>query len=333
MRIHRSFAVALLLLSASAVQAASFSYSGTVVQFVAPNTGTFDITAVGAAGGPGDSGITANNTGGLGASVTARFSLTSGQTLDILVGQRGSAGDSGGGGGGGGTYVVIHGGAALLVAGGGGGGGGDFFGGSGQSASALTLQSSGGGNGGTSTFDSNNGTGAGGGGLTGNGANGADPVFNTPIGGKSYQNGGAGGASSNITVAGYGGFGGGGGGSDVGAGGGGGYTGGNGGGSSAPDGGGAGSSFANLGVGSVELYTAAGSSADGLVTIVEAPEPGAVVSVLLCTGALALKRRGRLKHTRAQRPGLMAPGKFQAGSSGPGSASFRARHLKSCTPS
>jgi hypothetical protein len=230
----------------------------------------------------------------LGASVQASYSLTVGQVVDILVGQAGGNGPGGGAGGGGATFVVLHGGNALLVAGGGGGGGDVAT--NGQNASALSVLTSGSGSGGTSSFNPDNGTGSGGGGLIGNGANGADPLFTQPTGGKSFQNGGAGGVGSTSpfeTVAGNGGFGGGGGGSDVGAGGGGGFNGGNGGDASQNDGGNAGASFYNNTLGSLENYASAPAASNGSLSITfNTPEPNAAAATgLLLAGILFTSRR------------------------------------------
>ncbi len=84
-----------------------------------PATGSYTITAAGATGG--------NNTnhshiGGYGAEMSGVFSLTAGDVLEIVVGQRGSNGSDYAGGGGG-TFVLIDGASAPLIAAGGGGGG------------------------------------------------------------------------------------------------------------------------------------------------------------------------------------------------------------------
>jgi hypothetical protein len=82
-----------------------------IQSWTVPTTGNYSIQALGAAGG----GIN----GGLGASITGEFALTSGDVLQILVGQQGSEVDLGTGGGGG-SYVVLTG-SPIIVAGGGGG--------------------------------------------------------------------------------------------------------------------------------------------------------------------------------------------------------------------
>ncbi|GAB5387978.1 MAG: hypothetical protein Alpg2KO_09460 [Alphaproteobacteria bacterium] len=91
--------------------------------WVVPQTGTYQIQADGAAGG------SAVQAGGSGARVSANFSLTAGQTLLILVGQRGedspdTTSFSRASGGGGGSYVYSSSTATLLVVAGGGGGAG-----------------------------------------------------------------------------------------------------------------------------------------------------------------------------------------------------------------
>ena len=84
-----------------------------------PSSGTYRITAAGGKGGGG------NGNGGTGAVMRGDFSLQSGQTLRIVVGQRGQDGNhasgSVNGGGGGASSVSIVGGSLLLVAGGGAG--------------------------------------------------------------------------------------------------------------------------------------------------------------------------------------------------------------------
>lgn len=82
-----------------------------IQSWTVPNTGNYSIQALGAAGGGAN--------GGLGASITGEVLLTSGDVLQILVGQAGSQVDLGTGGGGG-SYVVLTG-NPIIVAGGGGG--------------------------------------------------------------------------------------------------------------------------------------------------------------------------------------------------------------------
>ena len=97
-----------------------FTVTGGIQSWVVPFTGTYEITAAGAAGGATPSAI-----GGKGRVITSQISLTQGETIKIIVGQTGgrlqfTTGYSGGGGGG--SFVVrSSGNAALLIAGGGGG--------------------------------------------------------------------------------------------------------------------------------------------------------------------------------------------------------------------
>jgi len=191
-----------------------------------PLSGTYRIEAFGAQGG--------GSNGGLGARMRGDFSLTKGQVLRILVGQRGTNGgtsDQNSQGGGGGSFVVASPyntlASARVVAGGGGGSQGTFS----ANRNAPTTQAglAGAGSSGSAGGGSN-GTGggatvrsSGGGGFTGNGANGTD---GSTTGGASFVNGGVGG---NGSPGGFGGFGGGGGTWQTGwrgSGGGGGYSGG-----------------------------------------------------------------------------------------------------------
>ena len=112
--------------------------SGGIQSWVVPEAGTYQITALGAAGGTqqytGDEGSGTVSPGGLGASIQGTFELTAGETIYVLVGQMGgdtkadtdTDGDweSAAPGGGGGTFVYRS--PAdpfpLLAAGGGGSG-------------------------------------------------------------------------------------------------------------------------------------------------------------------------------------------------------------------
>jgi len=105
---------------ASTPLAGAVTVTSGIQTWTVPATGTFRITATGAAGG--DS--TGNNPSypGRGALARGDFELTLGQVLRILVGHKGDDAANLGGGGGG-TYVVLGatGSTALVVAGGGGG--------------------------------------------------------------------------------------------------------------------------------------------------------------------------------------------------------------------
>ncbi len=207
-----------------------FNVVSGIQYWTVPATGSYVITAAGAQGG-------AN--GGLGAVETATFSLTQGDVIRILVGQRGAGTFTGSGGGG--SFVVAspyNTNASILVIAGGGGG---YYAGAcavnagGQTTNSPTggtaTAASGGGGGGSTTvgggagFTNGQAVGAStyGGGGAGFGGNGGRYATNTIASGLSFINGGKGGDGSGSFV---GGFGGGGGIGDRG-GGGGGYSGGN----------------------------------------------------------------------------------------------------------
>ena len=89
--------------------------------FTVPYTGTYTITAVGAAGGM-DKSSSSSSYRARGAKLIGNFKLEKGEILKILVGQLGyhnSAHSSSGGGGG--TFVVSASNTPLIIAGGGGG--------------------------------------------------------------------------------------------------------------------------------------------------------------------------------------------------------------------
>lgn len=205
-----------------------------VQQWTVPEDGTYRFQVAGAEGGDAP-----RRTGpGRGRVVSIDYDLKRGQTVSILVGQKGSqTSDSEGGGGGGGTFVVLTGNYSnastsdiIAVAGGGGGGGrynrGEKHGRTGTcGGDGENHPGSGGcnGAGGRNRYSSRVG-GGGGGGFSGNGSNAND---RNSGGGSSFKNGAVGGSSG---TGGPGGFGGGGGGSrNCGyGGGGGGYSGGGG---------------------------------------------------------------------------------------------------------
>lgn len=88
-----------------------FGYSASGLQtFTATTSGVYQITVDGASGGNNGPGI-----GGHGASLVEDVTLSSGEVLDLYVGQAGTYG-----GGGGGTFVFVNG-VPIIVAGGGGG--------------------------------------------------------------------------------------------------------------------------------------------------------------------------------------------------------------------
>ena len=208
-----------------------------IQKWVVPQTGYYRIQTLGAQGfGP---------FGGRGASMTGEFILNGGDTLKILVGQKGAPPVGSGTnqyGGGGGSFVTTRTNSPLIISGGGGGSWAPAFNTT-TDASTGTAGNSGA-NGPTNGAGGINGLGGatassadGGGGLLGNGGG--------TTGGMAFVNGGAGGKSA--ASGGHGGFGGGGGASSWDnrrGGGGGGYSGGGAAGSTTtgfPEGGGGGS--------------------------------------------------------------------------------------------
>ena len=220
----------------------SFNYTGSLQNFTVPSGITsVTIDAQGATGG-NSSGFTP--VGGNGARMVGTFAVSSGQVLNVLVGQAGGSASYGAGGGGG-SFVTDASNNPLLVAGGGGGvttdinnytpvgsdavtgttgqNGYSVFGNGGTAGNNYGL---GGVNGnGATNYSGGNGPCAGnGGGFYSNGA--PSPFCCTSQWGYGYLNGGAGGP--NCAGGGNGGYGGGGGSGNTGGGGGGGYSGGGG---------------------------------------------------------------------------------------------------------
>jgi len=217
-----------------------------IQEWTVPASGDYRLEAFGAQGG---NGFGDDASGGLGAKVEGIFSLTSGQTIKILVGQRGgngltslSGGGSGGGGGGGGSFIFYSVQDALPILSAGGGGGAHGPDKAGSNASISTSGVVGNGSTGTSGRSARppgaNGSGGGagsdhvGGGGAGWLSNGETPSRNNAqydgTGGLAPRNGGTGGSKPTAQSENEGGFGGGGsGGSSDGSGaGGGGFSGG-----------------------------------------------------------------------------------------------------------
>jgi hypothetical protein len=198
-----------------------------IQEWKVPATGSYTIRAVGAAGGnPG--------TYNRGRDVYLITTLTKGEVINILVGQKGiTPPNTKNGSGGGGTFVIRGTETAIIVAG---GGGGRSREGNYNNLSSNANSTSKGNNSGDDTGngggDNGNGgsngdfTGGGGGFITNGGS------ANWATGGLSFKNGGNGGIVTNpsyIQHGSVGGFGGGGSTIDDGGGGGGGYSGGSGG--------------------------------------------------------------------------------------------------------
>ncbi|WP_342380029.1 glycine-rich protein [Myxococcus stipitatus] len=195
-----------------------------------PRTGEYRITATGASGASAAVGIA----GGCGAKVSGVFTLQENDTLQLLVGQKGTA-TTYSAGGGGGSFVVKNG-SPLLIAGGGGGlragalvpGRSGSVSTSGTAGSTHASYLSGFIAGGTGGLGGSRAAayGSGGGGWSGPGA--SDGAYGE--GGFSFLSGGKGGAGKTCGGLAHGGYGGGGAGNGCyGGGGGGGYSGGGGG--------------------------------------------------------------------------------------------------------
>ncbi|MDC1211964.1 hypothetical protein N8Z73_00640 [bacterium] len=106
----------------------TFNFTGSIQTFIVPvGANTINLSATGAGGGLA-SGGSATYTPGRGVTMSGNFSVSAGDTLQILVGERGNDDIPGfGGGGGGGTYIAngptIASATLMLAAGGGGGAG------------------------------------------------------------------------------------------------------------------------------------------------------------------------------------------------------------------
>ncbi len=258
----------------------TFNYTGQIDTFIVP-TGvtTLTIEATGAAGG--NSTWATLRPGGKGSYIKGDVSVSSGDTILVLVGQQGESAAVGGGGGGSFTALINN--TPLVIAGGGGGASSDQSGvnasitNNGTNCSGNLILGGTSGNGGAACGPNGNSGGAGGGFLT----DGASSNTNGPstvggFGGKSFTNGGTGGIPGRLdnacTQDAFGGFGGGGSTScnTVGGGGGGGYSGGAGGphisqcGASQRFGGGGGGSF-NAGTNTIDSVGV--GTGNGLVVI------------------------------------------------------------------
>ena len=278
-------AAALVLGVATGARAAVYDYTGGLQSFTAPVTGTYDITAFGAAGGAtlicGPGGCQIIQNGGQGAEIGGDVHLTAGETLTLLVGGQGHQGYGAGGGGGGSFVVVTASNMALLVAGGGGGGGAGSGGGGGG------LKTNNGDAGGSGGGGYSGGGGGGGFGLNANGAAAGDQGGSY---GFSFLNGAGGGGG--YGGGGRGGYGGGGGGGQQGGGGGGGYSGGAGG--AGNGGGGGGGSYLEA---SVKQFVAQSGVRSGNgeidITFAPGPTPGAGLAGLAALALAGLYARAR----------------------------------------
>jgi hypothetical protein len=259
----------------------NFTVTGGIQTWKVPISATYSIRALGAAAGPNGS-----NSVGFGASIQGDFTLTEGETLSILVGQRGtSVNGSYGQGGGGGTFVIKGDGTKLVIAGGGGsnGNGGGHAGVASYTriyadASLTTAAKSG------DTYNEIGGAGGTNGNAGGtsvslyNGYPGAGLLQDAPSGGaKKFANGMLGGTDASY---GNGGFGGGGAAGQYGGSGGGGYSGGGANGRHGPGGGGA--SF-NSGVNVSETLTATAAAGSVIITLLSITRSVSTISMSVPT--------------------------------------------------
>lgn len=266
-----------------------------IQEWVVPATGTYLITGVGACGGELQ-GTVFPGLPGTGATMQGEFILTSGTTIYVVVGQKGTYGDNGSGGGGGSfVYTGSPGGAGLMIAAGGGGGHGHGTSGipagaNGGGAGITTAQVNGvGGTGNGGSPGAGLGGNSGGGGCSygGVGAGGMGWTSNggTPVGCGSATGGlyvtfvGGNGGSDGL----FGGFGGGGGSDGNGSpgGGGGGFTGGGGGSDWNGSAWGAGAGAGSLNNGTLQVNTpgvtgAAAGFTHGSVTITYTCSPATI---------------------------------------------------------
>jgi hypothetical protein len=106
---------------AARAQRVNFTYTGELVTWTVPETGTYQIIAFGAQGGSCTAPATGSvGAGGLGAEIGGDFVLSKGEVLQVAVG---GAGEDNCAAGGGGSFVVGPNNTPLVIAGGGGGGG------------------------------------------------------------------------------------------------------------------------------------------------------------------------------------------------------------------
>jgi hypothetical protein len=276
-------------------QTLTLVYTGSIQNYTVPaGVNSIRIQAAGAQGGSHTSGYT----GGMGANMRGDFTVTPGQVLKVLVGQKATdvSGSSGAAGGGGGTFISTILNVPLIVAGGGGGRRNTGILGITPNGNAVTgtsamasqdLSGAGGtsGNGGLSGEPSGGGTGGPGGGFYTNGGP-TGTAGSTP--GFAFVNGGAIAAVCSPTTGGMvspGGFGGGGAGCWCyrgTAGGGGGYSGG---GSGVNDEGGGGGGSYNIGTNQVNIAGVNTGNGSVIITVLYGVSI-AQTSTITCNGLL-----------------------------------------------
>ncbi|WWC64293.1 uncharacterized protein I303_106903 [Kwoniella dejecticola CBS 10117] len=263
---------AALRIRADPSEAVTFAYSGGVNQYTIPADGYYGFVVQGGEGGASTGGT--NALGGTAAQVNTTLYVTSGTTLDIVVGGKAADLRTYGGAGGGGSSVYTSSDFDLLVAAGGGGGGEiaypNYYAGGDAKADLSSTAGSGtqdgGAAGGTngqggSSYNGPQG-GGGGAGFLGNG--GSSTGVSSGTGGISKPNW-TGGTSFDTNA--NGGFGGGGGGGAASGGSGGGYSGGGSGGRFGAGGGG--SNFAS--VAGLDTVVTIGHRGNGVVIITPLP--------------------------------------------------------------
>jgi uncharacterized repeat protein (TIGR01451 family) len=312
-------------------QSTTFNYTGGLQSYPVPAGVTkviVDVSgAAGGAGGPviigdrnsGRPRIALTFPGGAGARLVATFTVTPGETLNVVVGGTGATSSSiGGGGGGSFVYRTATLAGLLVAAAGGGGGSGGSAGMAGSANTTATAgQGSGGGVAGNGGINGNSGgggsavdfSGAGGGGLLApNGGNGSGNA----TGGQALANGAGGGGGAGAVA---GGFGGGGAGDVEGAGGGGGYNGGGGG--ASPSGnsasGGGGGSFSAI-VPSISQGGVNTGTGQVIITVVSADlsvtksGPAAVTAGNNITYTVTVTNNGPSDATNVQLSDTLPPG-------------------------
>lgn len=299
---------AFFLINTSAVNAqTTYNYTGTIETYTVPaGVYSIQIQAKGAEGGEVTNTSTPG-TPGKGADMTGTFSVTPGQVLNIMVGEKPPTSDRSSGGGGG-SFVWDDATTTLFIAAGGGGGACAYATNCSGADAVVTenatnglTQPDGGGTAGNGATlpTSSDGWGGGGAGWNSDGNVGSTHGCTfTCTGGQSPLSGGAGGSRGGSDFAGpstneRGGFGGGGGGNGkcgvVGAGGGGGYSGGGSGGEypsiSDYNGGGGGGSF-NAGTDQVNVGGSNTGHGQIIITELCAPLTTSVSGTELCEGDL-----------------------------------------------